>query len=70
VRGKFMTKPGKQFTIRKEVYQRVNTAFEEAGIQFARKEVVVRVAKPGDMSAAEAGGAAAIATEAEAASAG
>ncbi|MGH1484067.1 MAG: mechanosensitive ion channel family protein [Geminicoccales bacterium] len=45
VRGKFMTKPGKQFTLRKEIYQRVKTAFDENGIQFARKEV--RVSVPG-----------------------
>jgi len=45
VRGKFMAKPGKQFTLRKEVYQRVKTAFDENGIQFARKEV--RVSVPG-----------------------
>ena len=45
VRGKFMAKPGKQFTLRKEIYQRVKAAFDENGIQFARKEV--RVAVPG-----------------------
>ena len=45
VRGKFMAKPGKQFTLRKEVYQRVKAAFDENGIQFARKEV--RVSVPG-----------------------
>ena len=45
VRGKFMAKPGKQFTLRKEVYQRVKSAFDENGIQFARKEV--RVSVPG-----------------------
>jgi small-conductance mechanosensitive channel len=45
VRGKFMAKPGKQFTLRKEIYQRVKTAFDENGIQFARKEV--RVSVPG-----------------------
>jgi small-conductance mechanosensitive channel len=45
VRGKFMTKPGAQFTIRKEIYNRVKDAFKEAGIEFARREV--RVAIPG-----------------------
>ncbi|MEL6965522.1 MAG: mechanosensitive ion channel family protein, partial [Pseudomonadota bacterium] len=45
VRGKFMAKPGKQFTLRKEIYQRVKTAFDENDIQFARKEV--RVSVPG-----------------------
>ncbi len=45
VRGKFMAKPGKQFTLRKEIYQRVKAEFEANGIQFARKEV--RVSVPG-----------------------
>lgn len=45
IRGKFMAKPGTQFTIRKEVYNRVKAAFAEAGIDFARREV--RVAIPG-----------------------
>lgn len=43
VRGKFMAKPGKQFTLRKEIYNRVQKAFDENGIQFARKEVRVRL---------------------------
>ena len=45
VRGTLMAKPGKQFTLRKKIYQRVKAAFDEHGIQFARKEV--RVAVPG-----------------------
>lgn len=45
IRGKFMAKPGKQFTLRKEIYNRVQTAFNAAGIEFARREV--RVAIPG-----------------------
>ncbi|WP_170387559.1 mechanosensitive ion channel family protein [Ruegeria atlantica] len=56
VRGKFMTKPGEQFTIRAELQARVKAAFDEAGINFARKEV--RVAMPevegaGDQSSTE-----------------
>ncbi len=43
VRGKFTTKPGKQFGVRKEIYKRVQKAFEENGIQFARKEVRVHI---------------------------
>jgi len=43
VRGKFMAKPGKQFTIRKEVFVRVQKAFEDAGIPFARKQVMVHI---------------------------
>ena len=45
IRGKFMAKPGKQFTLRKEIYNRVKAAFTENGIEFARREV--RVAIPG-----------------------
>ena len=43
IRGKFMAKPGKQFMIRKEVYVRVQKAFDEAGIPFARKQVMVHI---------------------------
>jgi len=43
IRGKFMVKPGKQFMIRKEIFQRIQRDFEENGIQFARKEVRVKV---------------------------
>ncbi len=45
IRGKFMAKPGTQFMIRKEIYNRVQDAFAENGIEFARREV--RVAIPG-----------------------
>ena len=38
-----MAKPGKQFMIRKEVYVRVQKAFEVAGIPFARKQVIVSI---------------------------
>ena len=43
VRGKYMAKPGKQFQIRKEIYNRVQAEFEANGIQFARREVRVRL---------------------------
>ncbi len=45
IRGKFMAKPGQQFTIRKEIYNRVKKEFAANGIDFARREV--RVAIPG-----------------------
>ncbi|UUX49437.1 mechanosensitive ion channel [Nisaea acidiphila] len=48
VRGKFMTKPGHQFAVRKEVYSRVQRAFRENGIDFARKEVRVNIPGLGD----------------------
>jgi hypothetical protein len=38
-----MTKPGAQWMIRKEIYSRVQKAFEENGIHFARKEVRVQI---------------------------
>lgn len=43
-RVKFMTKPGHQFTIRKEVYRRIRELFAQEGIKFAHREVTVRVA--------------------------
>jgi small-conductance mechanosensitive channel len=47
VRGKFTTRPGDQWEIRKQVYNRVQKAFEENGIDFARKEVWVQMADNG-----------------------
>ncbi len=41
VRGKYMAKPGKQFTIRKELYTRIQKAFEENDIHFAHRRVAV-----------------------------
>ena len=43
VRGKFMAQPGSQFMMRKEIYNRVKAAFDEAGIDFARREVRVNI---------------------------
>ncbi|MEE9315112.1 MAG: mechanosensitive ion channel family protein, partial [Rhizobiaceae bacterium] len=43
IRGKFMTKPGTQWIIRKDVYNRVQKAFDANGIEFARKEVRVQI---------------------------
>jgi len=42
---KFMAKPGEQFTLRREVYQRVRDAFERNGIDLAPRKVEVHVAK-------------------------
>jgi small-conductance mechanosensitive channel len=50
LRGKFMAKPGTQWVIRKQVYARVQRAFEENGIHFARREVRVQL---GDRSEGE-----------------
>ncbi len=41
--GKFMAKPGTQFMMRKELYLRVQREFDANGIQFARKEVRVKL---------------------------
>jgi small-conductance mechanosensitive channel len=43
IRAKFTAKPGEQFIIRREVYTRVQKAFEEAGIKFAHRQVTVHV---------------------------
>jgi small-conductance mechanosensitive channel len=54
IRGKFTTVPGGQFIIRKEVYNRVQKAFEVNGIEFARKEVRVHLPEhvnPDDLNA-------------------
>ena len=45
IRGKFTAKPGSQFMMRKEIYNRVKAEFKDSGIEFARREV--RVAIPG-----------------------
>ena len=44
-RGKFTAKPGSQFMMRKEIYNRVKAEFKDSGIEFARREL--RVAIPG-----------------------
>jgi moderate conductance mechanosensitive channel len=40
---KYVTKPGEQFIIRREAYQRILTAFKENGIDLVGRGVVVRV---------------------------
>jgi small-conductance mechanosensitive channel len=61
VKAKFTAKPGEQFVIVREAYQRVKKAFDEAGIHFAHRQVTVFV-PPGssDPTAAVATGAAAV----------
>lgn len=41
VRAKFMSKPGRQFVIRRYAYMAVQKAFAENGIEFARPEIKV-----------------------------
>ncbi|MBO9420477.1 mechanosensitive ion channel [Labrenzia sp. R4_2] len=66
VRGKFTTKPGKQFGVRREIYKRVQKAFEENGIQFARKEVRVQLPENAKLGESEKEAVAAAAAEAAA----
>lgn len=40
---KFTAKPGEQWTLRREVYQRVRDGFHKVGIEFARPQVTVKV---------------------------
>lgn len=74
-RVKFKTKPGDQFTIRKDVYSRIRQLFAENDIHFAHKEVLVRVAdeegeRPPSRKEAEVAAAAAAAVETPAPQAG
>jgi small-conductance mechanosensitive channel len=68
VKAKFTAKPGEQFVIRREAYQRIKQAFDEAGIHFAHRQVTVFV-PPGTAgsseTAAATGAAAAAVLEAE-----
>ncbi|GAB5470239.1 MAG: hypothetical protein Kilf2KO_32690 [Rhodospirillales bacterium] len=43
IRVKFMTKPGDQFQVRKIAYAEIRSLFEREGIQFASREVKVRL---------------------------
>ncbi len=43
IRMKFTSKPGEQWIIRREAYRRVRDGLQEAGINFAHREVTVRM---------------------------
>lgn len=43
IKGKFMTKPGGQWMVKREIYTRVQKMFQEYGIEFARKEIRVQM---------------------------
>ena len=43
IRVKFMPKPGEQWLVRKTVFQEIRSLFEREGINFAHREVTVRV---------------------------
>lgn len=59
LRVKFMAKPGEQFVLRRELLHRIRAAFEQEGIEFASREVTVRVAGEHDEETIEKAGAAA-----------
>jgi len=59
IRCKFTAVPGQQFYVRREAFTRIQKAFEENGIRFAPKRVIVEAATP----AAAMAGAAALETE-------
>jgi small-conductance mechanosensitive channel len=61
VKAKFVAMPGEQFVIMREAYQRIKKAFDEAGIEFAHRQVTVFVppGATGSVAAAAAGAAAA-----------
>jgi small-conductance mechanosensitive channel len=59
VKAKFVAKPGEQFVILREAYQRLKQAFDEAGIHFAHRQVTVFVPPGATGSTAMAAGAAA-----------
>jgi moderate conductance mechanosensitive channel len=48
IRVKFMTRPGEQFVLRKIVYARIREVFAREGIEFAAREVRVRVTTQGE----------------------
>ncbi len=61
IRCKFTSKPGNQFYMRREAYARIQAAFEERGIKFAPKRVIVETVSPNvppEVAAAAAGAAA------------
>ncbi|NIA67235.1 mechanosensitive ion channel [Pelagibius litoralis] len=53
LRGKFMAKPGKQFLIRRAIFQAVQQAFAREGIKFADRRVTVNVPGAGGMEPEE-----------------
>ena len=52
IRCKFTALPGQQFYVRREAFSRIQKAFEEAGIQFAPRRVIVQAQTPALASAA------------------
>ena len=67
LRAKFTSKPRGRAKVRREAQIRIKRAFDEAGIQFAHRQVTVHVpeGEGGDKAAAGAAAAAALATQEE-----
>ena len=55
IRCKFTSVPGQQFLIRREAFTRIQKRFEEKGIHFAPRRVLVESALPAAAVAAAAG---------------
>lgn len=53
IRVKFKTRPGDQFTVRRVVYAKLHETFEREGIQFASRDVKVKIDAPSGGDAAE-----------------
>lgn len=62
VRVKFMARPGEQFVLRREVFRRIQEAFQKNGIRFAPRRVIVDTIG-GNSSADDRAAAAAFATQ-------
>jgi hypothetical protein len=54
IRCKFTAVPGQQFGIRREAFTRIQKAFEENGIHFAPRRVLVESVAPAGTPAADA----------------
>ena len=54
IRCKFTARPGQQFMVRRVAFTRIQQAFEENGIQFAPRRVIVESALPAEVAGAVA----------------
>ena len=54
IRCKFTSVPGQQFLIRREAFTRIQRVFEEKGIHFAPRRVVVEATTPAEATKAAA----------------
>jgi len=55
IRCKFTAVPGQQYLIRREAFTRIQRVFEEKGIHFAPRRVLVEATNPDDAIKAAAG---------------